>query len=98
MLADLVPIFASAGKLKKAYQNSLGLPDDTKIIIGSSDGCLATLGAGVWDEGKATITIEDSGAVRVMGKKVLQDEQQRFFNYLLTEGWYISEDLPIVAE
>ncbi len=90
MLADLVPIFASAGKLKKAYQNSLGLPADTKIIIGSSDGCLATLGAGVWDEGKATITIEDSGAVRVMGKKVLQDEQQRFFNYLLTEGWYIS--------
>src|SRR6185436_11426784 len=90
MLADLVPIFASAGKLKKAYQNSLGLPDDTKIIIGSSDGCLATLGAGVWDEGKATITIEDSGAIRVMGKKVLQDEQQRFFNYLLTEGWYIS--------
>lgn len=89
-LADLVPIFASAGKLKKAYQNSLGLTADTKIIIGSSDGCLATLGAGVWDEGKATITIEDSGAVRVMGKKVLQDEQQRFFNYLLTEGYYIS--------
>lgn len=90
MLPGLVPVFASAGKLKKAYQNSLGLPADTKIIVGSSDGCLATLGAGVWDEGKATITIEDSGAVRVVGKKVLQDEKQRFFNYLLTEDCYVS--------
>lgn len=90
MLADLVPIFASAGKLKKAYQNSLGLNSDTKLIVGSSDGCLATLGAGVKDGCKATITIEDSGAVRVMGKKVLNDKKQRFFNYLLTENCYVS--------
>ena len=82
--------FCFGRKLKKAYQNSLGLPADTKIIVGSSDGCMATLGAGVWDEGKATITIEDSGAVRVVGKKVLQDEKQRFFNYLLTENCYVS--------
>ncbi|MDP4261436.1 MAG: gluconokinase [Bacteroidota bacterium] len=89
-LSELVPVFASAGTLRKAYQNSLGLHADTKIIIGSSDGCMATLGAGIWGEGKATITIEDSGAVRVVGKKVLQDEKQRFFNYLLTEDFYIS--------
>lgn len=90
MLADLVPVFASAGKLKKAYQNSLGIGADTKIIVGSSDGCLATLGAGVWSGRKATITIEDSGAVRVIGKKVLNDKQQRLFNYLLTEDYYVS--------
>ena len=47
MLPELVPVFASAGKLKKAYQNSLGLSADTKIIVGSSDGCMAILGAGV---------------------------------------------------
>lgn len=90
MLADPVPIFTSCGKLKKAYQNSLGLNAATKIIVGSSDGCLATLGAGVWDGQKATITIEDSGAVRVIGKNVLKDSQQRFFNYLLTENCYVS--------
>ncbi|RYY28161.1 MAG: gluconokinase [Chitinophagaceae bacterium] len=89
-LADLVPVFSSAGKLKKAYQNSLGIKADTKIIVGSSDGCLATLGAGVWDGRKATITIEDSGAVRVIGKKVLHDKQRRLFNYLLTEDCYVS--------
>jgi len=90
MLPELAPVFASAGKLKKAYQNSLGLSADTKIIVGSSDGCMAILGDGVKGEGKATITIEDSGAVRVMGDKVLQDEKRRFFNYLLTENCYVS--------
>lgn len=89
-LPELAPVLATAGKLKKAYQQSLGLAADTKIIVGSSDGCLATLGDGVKGEGNATITIEDSGAVRVMGPTVLQDEQMRFFNYLLTEGCYVS--------
>ncbi len=89
-LPELVPVFYAKAKLKKEYQSSLGLPPTVKIIVGSSDGCLATLGAGVWGEGKATITIEQSGAVRVMGKKILQDEKQRFFNYLLTDGNYVS--------
>ena len=44
MLPDLVPVFTPPGKLKKAYQISLGLPADTKIIVGSSDGCMAILG------------------------------------------------------
>jgi gluconokinase len=89
-LPGLAPVFSSAGKLKKAYQQSLRLPPDTKIIIGSSDGCLATLGDGVKGGGKATITIEDSGAVRVMGPTVLKDDQMRFFNYLLTDNCYVS--------
>jgi gluconokinase len=61
-----------------------------KLLVGSSDGCLATLGGGVWQEGKATITIEDSGAVRTIGKEVLRDDKQRFFNYLLAENYYVS--------
>ena len=89
-LPSLVPVFYVDAKLKKEYQASLGLLPQTNIVVGSSDGCLATLGGGIWGEGKATITIEDSGAVRVMGKKVLRDEKQRFFNYLITEGNYVS--------
>ncbi|HOX82947.1 MAG TPA: gluconokinase [Chryseolinea sp.] len=89
-LPDLSSVFTTPGKLRKEYQNSLGLSSSTRIIIGSSDGCMATLGAGIWSEDKATITIEDSGAVRVVGKQVLRDDQQRFFNYLLTENHYVS--------
>jgi gluconokinase len=89
-LPELTPVFASSGKLRKEYQKSLGLPEGVKMLVGSSDGCLATLGGGVWEEGKATITIEDSGAVRTVGKQVIRDEKQRFFNYLLTENYYVS--------
>ncbi len=89
-LADVVPVFYSPKKFKKEYQTSLGLHDKVRLVVGSSDGCMATLGAGVWDDGKATVTLEESGAVRVVGKEVLQDEQQRLFNYVLTEGRYVS--------
>jgi gluconokinase len=89
-LPQLVPVFASAGTLKKAYQNSLGLSADTKILIGSSDGCMATLGAGIWNSDKATITIEDSSALRVVGHKMLHDEKKRIFNYLITENCFVS--------
>lgn len=89
-LPDLVPIFYSSPRLRREFQTSLGLSSGTKIIAGASDGALATLGAGVWGEGKATITVEQSGAVRVVGKEVLIDNQQRFFNYVLTENYYIS--------
>lgn len=89
-LADVVPIFYSPKKLKREYQTSLGLHDKVKLLIGSSDGCTATLGAGVWNDGKATVTLEESGAVRVVGKEVLQDEKQRLFNYVLSEGYYVS--------
>ncbi|MES2893917.1 MAG: gluconokinase [Bacteroidota bacterium] len=89
-LPPLVPVFAEAGTLKKAYQKSLGLSDDTKILIGSSDGCMATLGAGIWKSDKATITIEDSSAVRLVGNKMLHDDKKRVFNYLLTEDCFVS--------
>jgi gluconokinase len=89
-LPQLVPVFASAGTLKKAFQNSLKLGEEVKILVGSSDGCMATLGAGIWKSDKATITIEDSSAVRVVGNKMLHDEKKRMFNYLITEDCFVS--------
>ena len=89
-LPDLVPVYHSQNKLRKEYQTLLGLSAKTKIMVGSSDGCLASLGSGAWKKDKATITIEDSGAMRVIGKQVLQDKQQRFFNYILDDNYYVS--------
>jgi gluconokinase len=89
-LPELRAIGQSAGKLRKEYQRSLGLSPDVLVLVGSSDGCLATLGSGVFGEGRATVSIEDSGAVRVMGKKLVRDESQRLFNYYLDDGYYVS--------
>jgi gluconokinase len=89
-LPTLVPVYYSKLNLHKQYCNNLGLAPKTPIIIGASDGCLATLGSGVWGQGKATITIDVSGAVRVADRHVLKDHKQRFFNYLLADGYYVS--------
>ncbi|MCU0340529.1 MAG: gluconokinase [Spirosomaceae bacterium] len=89
-LSEVVPIHFDELKLKKEYVRLFRLPSSTKIIIGASDGCLATLGAGVVKEGDATITIGSSGAVRVAGSEVIKDPHQRFFNYVLTPDIYIS--------
>ena len=88
-LPALAPVFSSPGRLKKEYQTLLGLNNGTKILIGSSDGCLATIGSGVWSNDEAVVTIEDSGAVRVIGNKILKDEKRRLFNYVLTENCYV---------
>lgn len=89
-LPELTPVFASPGPLKKEYQHLLGLTPSTKILIGSSDGCMATIGSGVWSDDKAVVTIEDSGAVRVIGNKPLKDDKRRIFNYIVTDNCYIS--------
>ncbi|QTE38936.1 gluconokinase [Mucilaginibacter gossypii] len=89
-LPDLHPVFYSGVTLKKEYQRVLKLSPTVKILIGSSDGCLATLGAGVWENSMATITIEDSGAFRIIGDKIIEDPKQQIFNYLLTEKHIIT--------
>ena len=89
-LPHLVPVFHSPGELRREYQRSLGLSDNVKIIVGSSDGCLAMLAGCIWEDGTATVTIEDSGAVRVLGSKPIRDKKQRIFNYLLTENHIVS--------
>ena len=89
-LSEPVSVFHQSTQLKKQYVQLLGLAANTPLMVGGNDGCLATFGAGVIEEGAATLTIGSSGAMRVAGKRILQDDQQRFFNYLLTEGHYIS--------
>jgi gluconokinase len=89
-LPALASVFSSPGPLKKEYQNLLGLSSQTRILLGSSDGCVATIGSGVWREEQAVVTIEDSGAVRVIGSKPLKDEKRRIFNYVITDNCYVS--------
>lgn len=89
-LSEVCSVFDASLKLKPEIAKSWGISPETKLIIGASDGCLATLGAGILTEGKAVISIGASSAVRVAGKQILEDSQQRLFNYLLSDQCYIS--------
>ncbi len=67
----------------------LGLPAQTPLLVGASDGCLANLGAGAISAGITTITIGTSGAVRQTVRQPLRDDHGRLFCYILDDGYYV---------
>lgn len=85
-----VDIFHSDLKIKEPILKSLRLPKNTALIIGSSDGCLASLSAGSLNSKQAIISVTSSGAVRVFGKEFLVNNKGSFFNYILEKDHYIS--------
>jgi gluconokinase len=68
----------------------MGLRRGTPFVIGASDGCLANLGTGAVTPGATALTIGTSGAVRMAAGSPEYDPQERLFNYILTQGRYIS--------
>ena len=88
--SEPVEIFYDGLKLKSEVRKSLKLEENTKIVIGGSDGCMASLCAGSFDPTQAIVSVTSSGAVRVFGDSFLTDENGGFFNYILTKGHYIS--------
>jgi gluconokinase len=67
----------------------LGLAAGLPFIIGGSDGCLANLGSQAVRPGETTLTIGTSGAVRMTATAPKYDPQERIFNYILTERYYV---------
>lgn len=67
-----------------------GIPAATPWVIGASDGCLANLGALVFDEKDAVVTLGTSAALRRQSARPVDDALGRVFNYILHRGCYIS--------
>jgi gluconokinase len=76
--------------LKKQYATQLGIDENTPFIMGASDGCLANLGSNATEPGDMSLTIGTSGAVRMINSQPEYDEQERIFNYILTDALYVS--------
>ncbi|WP_161596842.1 gluconokinase [Chitinophaga vietnamensis] len=88
-LPQPVPADHIISRLKSAIAKELGIPPDTPLVMGGSDGCLAQLGSAAMDAGHATLTIGTSGAVRMAIPGAVTDPQARLFTYLLTDDVYI---------
>ena len=88
-LPELVPTTFVLNPLKAAAAEELGLDPGIPFVIGASDGCLANLGALALDKGETVITLGTSAAIRMTTQASTYDEQERIFNYLLTEGLYV---------
>jgi gluconokinase len=68
----------------------MAIPAGTPWIIGASDGCLANLGALVFNQNDAVITLGTSAALRRSEPRPLDDGFGRIFNYILHRDSYIS--------
>ncbi len=85
-----VPIYYDKLQIKESIMKSLKLDKNTRLIIGSSDGCLATLSSGAVNKREAVVSITSSGAVRMFGSEFLTDNSGSFFNYILDNNLFVS--------
>lgn len=66
-----------------------GLSENTSVIIGASDGCLANVGSFAVGRGIAALTIGTSGAVRISSNKPVFNYEAMTFSYCLDENTFI---------
>ncbi|MDZ4702259.1 MAG: gluconokinase [Rhodothermales bacterium] len=88
-LAPPVPTRHRIPALLPAAAAAIGLPIDTPVIVGASDGCLANLGVDALEPGRLAVTIGTSGAVRIATQRADFDTASGLFSYILDETTYI---------
>ena len=88
-LAELVPGTTVLPGLLAGTASRTGLPTDTRVVVGGSDGPLANLGSGAVQPGVASCTIGTSGAVRVVVDRPVVDPLGRVFCYALAPGRWV---------
>jgi gluconokinase len=88
-LPQLVSTTHVLPKLTEAAARDLGLPAETPIVVGATDGPLANLGVGAVRPGVAACSIGTSGALRVMVDRPAVDPLGRVFCYALTEDRWV---------
>ena len=76
-------------KIIPEYRKKLGLNQNTKIVIGASDGYLSTIGVGVLDQQDFALNVGTSGAVRTLSKRPILDKSARFFCYPASQSSYL---------
>lgn len=72
-----------------SYAQHMGLPVATPFVVGASDGVLANLGIGAYEQGSYAVTIGTSGAVRGVVREPVTDPQGRLFCYALKEDFWV---------
>lgn len=88
-LSTIVSVIHAETKLNKEYADMFGIPDNVAFIIGSSDGCFANIGSGVFKDNEATLTIGTSGAVRITTSRPLLNEKPALFCYPVLKDLYV---------
>jgi gluconokinase len=89
-LGEVLPTTAVLEGLRPEVAAATGLPADTPLVIGGSDGVLANLGIGAVRPEVAAVSLGTSGAMRVVVPGPTADPAHRLFCYALTdEHWVV---------
>jgi gluconokinase len=88
-LPELVPTTHVLPGLTDDAARATGLPADTPVVVGATDGPLANLGLGAVRPGVAACSIGTSGALRVVVDRPVVDPLGRVFCYALTPGRWV---------
>jgi gluconokinase len=89
-LSNIVNTDYSRKDVKASIASLLTINTDTTFIIGSSDGCMASLGSFSMEEGIGALTIGTSGALRIKTTKPINNFNTMVFNYRFDEETFIS--------
>ncbi len=88
-LAPVVDPTVSIESIRPEISRQTGLPVSTRVIIGSSDAAMSSLGSGTIDPDQMTVMIGTSGAVRrLVGRPTLDPQQRTFCYYMGNQLWF----------
>ena len=79
-----------SGKLVAGVAERLGLPMNTPVVIGATDGVLVNVGIGSVSKGQLSATIGTSGAIRMLTEKPQMDSKGRTWCYNLTDTMWVA--------
>jgi gluconokinase len=88
-LSQLVPTTHIVEQINEASACKMGIPVNTPIVMGASDGVLSNLSVGAISPGSIAVTVGTSGAVRAVVEEPWTDPQERLFCYALTENHWV---------
>jgi gluconokinase len=88
-LGEVLPTTAVLPALRADVAAATGLPAETPVVIGASDGVLANLGVGAVRPEVAAVSLGTSGAMRVVVPTPRVDPGRRLFCYALTDEHWV---------
>ncbi|MGY1671533.1 gluconokinase [Geodermatophilus sp. SYSU D00710] len=88
-LGEVLPTTAVLPGLRPEVAAATGLPGDTPVVVGASDGVLANLGIGAVRPSVAAVSLGTSGAMRVVVPEPTADPAHRLFCYALTDDHWV---------
>jgi gluconokinase len=88
-LGEVLPTTAVLEGLRPEVAAATGLPGDTPLVLGASDGVLANLGIGAVRPEVAAVSLGTSGAMRVVVPEPTVDPAHRLFCYALTDDHWV---------